>query len=175
MYSAYDSPKQGWQYRALSLSFPSFELVNCSLCGPNSCILTHLMVVSTFNFSRIAPHTHFFVVCLFVFSIWTHMFSSWDFYQCPSQSLSSFPFFFFFNFAHLIVFHLFLHFYLHLISSFFVSVFLLLVPFKVLLISVIALIITAWLFFISCSSMVNIFISSQSGPSVYLMETSLSF
>ena len=65
-----------WEYTllmlwtGLSLSFPSYELINCSMSGSNSCILTHLRVVSTFTTSRIfhVPHALPFFS---VFSVWT--------------------------------------------------------------------------------------------------------
>ena len=94
-------------------------------------------------------------------------------FHCP-RCLRNFPVFLFF-FSHPTVFHLFPPFCLHLISSFSVSFSLLLVPSRVLIISVIALIITAWFFFISSRSMVNMFISSRPGPPVYLLVTPLSF
>ena len=73
------------------------------------------------------------------------------------------------------VFHLFPSFYLHLISSFSVSVILRLLSFKVLLISLKSLIIITWLFFISSRSTVKRFISSQFRCPVYLLVTSFNF
>ena len=118
------------------------------------------------------PYCHFFI--FLVFSIWTPMIPMVGHFILSqnSQRFSCFPFYFFCTPTG---FHLFPSFYLHLISSFSVSVILSLLSFKVLLISVKSLIIITWLFFISSRSMVNRFISSQSRSPVYLLSTSLSF
>ena len=44
MFSAYKLNKQGEQYTALIYSFPSFESVWCSMCGPNCCFLSCIQV-----------------------------------------------------------------------------------------------------------------------------------
>ena len=40
IYSAYKLNKQGWQYTALTYSFPNLEPVCCSMSGSNCCFLT---------------------------------------------------------------------------------------------------------------------------------------
>ena len=44
MFSAYKLNKQDKQYTALIYSFPSFESVWCSMCGPNCCFLSCIQV-----------------------------------------------------------------------------------------------------------------------------------
>ena len=128
-------------------------------------------VLNFYVFKSFLMPPHFF--SFLIFSIWTPMILMVG-HLILSQNSQSFSKHFSFLLAHPTVFHLFPLFHLHH-SSFSVSVILLLFPSRVLLISVISLIIAALLFFISSTSMVNMFISSQSGPPVYLLATPLTF
>ena len=44
MYSAYKLNKQGWQYTALTYSFPNLEPICCSMSGSNCCLLPCLQI-----------------------------------------------------------------------------------------------------------------------------------
>ena len=43
-YSSYKLNKAGWQYIALTYSFPNLEQVHCSMSGSNCCFLTSIQI-----------------------------------------------------------------------------------------------------------------------------------
>ena len=150
------------------------------MSGIISCILTHVRVVSILPPQELSMYPPpFFVFSLdiwflhLVFAIWFLIVGHWS---LPRMSHSFMCFFFFlFFFLHTpLCFNYFL-----LSTSILLILSLSHLPYcwflPELLISVIALINTAWLFFISSRSVVNMFISSQFGPPVYLLVTPLSF
>ena len=44
IYPAYKLNNKGWQYAALTYSFPNLELVHCSMSGSNCCFLTCIQI-----------------------------------------------------------------------------------------------------------------------------------